>query len=624
MSTPPKWDQHTQLGAITFPMGQNVEDAMATSPIEQIQTHEQWNNPADVSSTEPMGSHTQKMLVDEALATRDLNTTSSKRPNGTDAPNLGTSDSSILWPALQSSSASWERQASQSMPIGTSEMQGLFAMGTQPKKRKNRSQTSTENICENANRNTSVEIDSHGSTHIHTSGVPTRKENGDLLRQSADSSSSIDQTDGLDAPKSDTRKLLHPSDPETMIEQEKGAEKPSYSLTTLPEQQQMNSDEVAIGLPPERYKPRPSRSRSARVTEEPLDLFVAPKKAARAKRRKTTDAATESALNSSSLTANLAIITSMGFSHSQSEQVLRELDGDVEQTIDRLCNQLHERPANAESREGCASQFSSRPVKADALKAPPDASPTELIPPPLGNGPPDATPDDLCADFSEEKTGKSLLRVEITSGKERKLSESRSPCKGNSKKAKRRKTTDSDECRSFPEMQGSGAEAKMDGPQTVPLDNHIDPGKDMYVAQKPCKEDINPDSEPPAKKQGRGRPKKTANQPAKECQEQTQNQMENEISIDHHLKPIEDKSSLLVARKPGDENTPSQSTPPQEEQESLPAKLGSLSEAATTSLKQRASKSSEQHSPSSKGKVAYRVGLSRRTKIAPLLKMMKK
>ena len=145
-STPPKWDQHTQLGAITFPTGQNVEDAMATSPIEQIQTHEQWNNPADVSSTEPMGSHTQKMLVDEALATRDLNTTSSKRPNGTDAPNLGTSDSSILWPALQSSSASWERQASQSMPIGTSEMQGLFAMGTQPKKRKNHSQTSTENI----------------------------------------------------------------------------------------------------------------------------------------------------------------------------------------------------------------------------------------------------------------------------------------------------------------------------------------------------------------------------------------------------------------------------------------------------------------------------------------------
>lgn len=50
----------------------------------------------------------------------------------------------------------------------------------------------------------------------------------------------------------------------------------------------LNSDDIAIGLPKERYKPRPSRRRATDVTEEPIDFSVIPERAARSKRAKTT------------------------------------------------------------------------------------------------------------------------------------------------------------------------------------------------------------------------------------------------------------------------------------------------------------------------------------------------
>lgn len=54
----------------------------------------------------------------------------------------------------------------------------------------------------------------------------------------------------------------------------------------------LNSDDKAIGLPKERYQPRPSRRRATAVVEEPIDFSVRPEKAAKAKRTKTTNAAT--------------------------------------------------------------------------------------------------------------------------------------------------------------------------------------------------------------------------------------------------------------------------------------------------------------------------------------------
>ena len=49
----------------------------------------------------------------------------------------------------------------------------------------------------------------------------------------------------------------------------------------------LNSDDKAIGLPKERYQPRPSRRRATGVVEEPIDFSVRPEKAAKTKRTKT-------------------------------------------------------------------------------------------------------------------------------------------------------------------------------------------------------------------------------------------------------------------------------------------------------------------------------------------------
>ena len=49
----------------------------------------------------------------------------------------------------------------------------------------------------------------------------------------------------------------------------------------------LNSDDKAIGMPKERYQPRPSRRRATGIVEEPIDFSVRPEKAAKTKRTKT-------------------------------------------------------------------------------------------------------------------------------------------------------------------------------------------------------------------------------------------------------------------------------------------------------------------------------------------------
>ncbi|SMR58634.1 unnamed protein product [Zymoseptoria tritici ST99CH_1E4] len=76
----------------------------------------------------------------------------------------------------------------------------------------------------------------------------------------------------------------------------------------------LNSEDLAIGLPKERYQPRPSRRRSTAVVERPVDYSVVPEKAAK-KRRKTTNAnatttQTEPPQNASHLAQDTASVQS--------------------------------------------------------------------------------------------------------------------------------------------------------------------------------------------------------------------------------------------------------------------------------------------------------------------------
>ncbi|KAI7236317.1 hypothetical protein KC330_g3806 [Hortaea werneckii] len=51
-----------------------------------------------------------------------------------------------------------------------------------------------------------------------------------------------------------------------------------------------DSDDIAVGLPKERYKPRPSKRRSTATHDEPVDYSVRPEKAAKLKRNRTSNA----------------------------------------------------------------------------------------------------------------------------------------------------------------------------------------------------------------------------------------------------------------------------------------------------------------------------------------------
>lgn len=57
----------------------------------------------------------------------------------------------------------------------------------------------------------------------------------------------------------------------------------------------LNSDDIAVGLPKERYIPRPSRRRASEAFEEQIDYSVVPEKAAKIKRSKTMGSSTDSA-----------------------------------------------------------------------------------------------------------------------------------------------------------------------------------------------------------------------------------------------------------------------------------------------------------------------------------------
>ncbi|KAK6430117.1 hypothetical protein LTR95_013735 [Oleoguttula sp. CCFEE 5521] len=68
------------------------------------------------------------------------------------------------------------------------------------------------------------------------------------------------------------------------------AERGRKRKTQDPSSETLNSEDLAIGLPKERYVPRPSKRRATQVAEPPIDFSAIPEKAAKSKRRKTANA----------------------------------------------------------------------------------------------------------------------------------------------------------------------------------------------------------------------------------------------------------------------------------------------------------------------------------------------
>ncbi|KAF2239918.1 hypothetical protein EV356DRAFT_4141 [Viridothelium virens] len=563
LSSPVKWNEKSRLYTVSFSERPDIEAAMATSPVIKSQEQAPLNGIPDASSTVIAGSSTQQKLVEDALASNHIVTAPNEKPDGLEQH---TASSSILWSTSPSSLASKEPRADESASRTTRDPGVSLLDQVRPDKRRKRRKISGENCCEHMGQSGSWNDVSPASPGVDDSQVLQSGEEVD--REQA------------------------PGKP------------PSRNATDL-SQANLSSDEVAIGLPKEQYKPRPSRSRSARVEEGPIDLSVRPERVSRNRRRKTTDADAEFAKNHNDSASKLASIVSTGFSPSRAKEALRELQGDVERAVDRLCR----RPPSStqDSLNGEISLDRPDENRSNAPQHYPAANHEIRL--------------DLNIGPATGKVATSLSHVEITPGTDRRSPRSSVSSKQGSRKAKRRKPTHFDESRIPSEMQDSednstGENQKISDPGT----NTHSAADDAQQATKGSRR-----SDPPPTKRGRGRPRKVRDQSSRGDKSEQQDGNEVATSANEPLKEVQVNARTLMKESSPAKEESQKITPDRPATEESPVELTLPTVAITTTAeKAEPDRSPAQRSPAGKGKVTYRVGLSRRARIAPLLKMVKK
>jgi len=358
-------------------------------------------------------------------------------------------------------------------------------------------------------------------------------------------------------------------------------------------------DLAAIGLPIEQYKPRPSRSRSLRATlDEPIDFSVRPEKAAKgSKRRKTTNvAATTSTAEYITTPEKVKQICDMGFTPTSTGRALKQNNGDVTVTVEWLItNGLGEdelASSNTPKRKPASKKANA--VSATVIEPP---SEPQILPPQelvddskLTAGietpsKPVATMD-TCAPPSEinptgavqQRSPKVQVVIPMKSPNPKVALKPDLPEPSN-KKAKRRKTTSD-----LPESEA-----------TLNTTSIPDVTKE--------------------RKKGRGRSKKLVDTvtPAEPVVPNVpeEPQLGSEIQADTVLRTIEPNTTKPVPSIPDDAK-------------GLPlAPVVTSKDPHSSRTPEQAIKPSSR-SPLNKGKTPYRVGLSKRARIAPLLRIVKK
>ncbi|KAF2084477.1 hypothetical protein K490DRAFT_68786 [Saccharata proteae CBS 121410] len=337
----------------------------------------------------------------------------------------------------------------------------------------------------------------------------------------------------------------------------------------------LNSDDIAIGLPKESYQPRPSRSRSKRVLEEPIDLSVRPEKAAKdkAKRRCTTGIVACGRLKLS-LAEKIEVLEKKGFSQTQARLALEAKDNDLDSALQWL---------NTSSPTKTPESFAKNPA-------------TDL------------------ADTS--------------------------------------RTADSSQSSDLQENLGPIPQAGFEPELHDVSGEHVQNTRTRPTSPRPSDLDTLPTAEAqpvsegphntiemqPSKKRGRGRPKKTETKGLESTFMQKSN---NESHLEIGELPPNAVEADSDPAKPSEVNAKTSATnkgaeiPSATENETSTAPLVIADGCATaqaarggrTETPQRQNSeinSGKPQTPQSNGKVPYRVGLSRRARIAPLLRSVKK
>lgn len=366
-----------------------------------------------------------------------------------------------------------------------------------------------------------------------------------------------------------------------------------------------SDDDLAdTGLPQEQYKPRPSRSRSLKVdTEESIEFSIRPEKATRGSKRRRTTASSSTELITTP--QKIAQICDMGFSPTKTKKALRRNNGNISHTIEWLVNNgmsedelapqnTPKKRTTTQALEVPASDLQSQaqlsvdacehnPVKVDDALGVLDGQQNK------------SSPGDTIA-VAAAQTKSPQVQVLIPP----KSAESKSPQKfdlrigsQNPKKAKRRKTT-------------------LDIPETDSADFSSVP---VVVAEK---------------KRGRGRPKKAAapvlpNEVEEALPERTTvpdvgrvESSKNDMTKSDNLSAAHTKPEIVTEVTQQAQNVTA------EEVDDLSKAKSPIQKGPSISDTPDRPKNTLSNLSSTKGKVPYRVGLSKRTRIAPLLRTLKK
>lgn len=365
-----------------------------------------------------------------------------------------------------------------------------------------------------------------------------------------------------------------------------------------------------------RYKPRPSRSRSLKAgMQEPIDYSVRPEKVTKASRRRKSTPATTIVASPLSTPDRIQQICEMGFTPSTSAKALKQNNGDVTQSVDWLITNRvaddelvsHTSQMTEGDNTQVATNFGTNEHDDDLNTG--YAVDDQAVATDLGAGSNIVNHDMATAEtntISPAADLKSPAKVQViipAKSPKPAVDVSAAP-EISRKKAKRRKTT-------------------LDQPESIATDDAVTIAKIE-------------------KKRGRGRPKEAAKAASSaevihEEEEAPREQVRDSplLFIDGNARPtlvqqqaVED-TEFSNATKPvqGSESSQLEDTKtaiPTSKSTPEPQELPGRPEVEPITP-ERVKKSAPREQPSNnKAKVPYRVGLSKRARIAPLLRVMKK
>lgn len=402
------------------------------------------------------------------------------------------------------------------------------------------------------------------------------------------------------------------------------------------ERPEPTSDELWIGIPKEQYKPRASRSRSARVTNDEYLLAVQQTLQPKSKRRKLTVEQQDhreqplDTIESRSASANPASQKKTSAQTEKSspsndppvveadpvEDVAMEDNGEIDANKENEAPGAMSPPSSAK-----VPRPPSRPVLVEvAIPAPAPTSTNTNAKRKRSVEPEKLTIDGTTV---ESPVLKPTPKTATASTSRKKTKARRSQTAATPGFSQRRKVFDSDDSES----------------EISPVKSFTDEKSELIMSPA-AKDRVNemPPAPAPAiaeKRKGRGRPRKDGGESSSSATQLVKLKLSDEVMEDMQEslpngessfvpddeapnEPLVDEIPTTASRKAANTKTttPPASTP---EQQQKTKELEMKTPEAQTK-----SKGSANHSPISKGKVPYRVGLSRRSRIAPLLKIMKK